>query len=101
MGDSAVFDFVCDRIEQSAKMDRLAARGTVRLALKQAGLEARSVTPQQMSVVLERVLPGELGSRGVEGGEALCASIRSGLSSVATGGEQDTPDAVFRRLGGA
>lgn len=101
MADSAIFDFVCDKLEQATGMDRLAVRGTVRIALKQAGLEARGVTAQQMGVVLERVLPGELTTRGVEGGEALCAKIRSGLASVATGSQVDTPDAVFQRLGGA
>ena len=101
MADSAVFDFVCDKLERSAKMDRLAVRGTVRIALKNAGLEARSVTTQQMGVVLERLLPAELGSRGVEGGEAICSAIRSGLASVAQGAAVDTPDAVFQRLGGA
>jgi hypothetical protein len=101
MADSAVFDFVCDKLEQSTQMDRLAVRGTVRIALKQAGLEARSVSAQQMSVVLERLLPGELATRGVDGGEALCSQIRSGLSGVAATAQVDTPDAVFQRLGGA
>jgi hypothetical protein len=101
MADSAVFDFVCDKLEQATRMDRLAVRGTVRIALKQAGLEARGVTAQQMAVVLERVLPAELNTRGVEGGEAVCAQIRSGLGSVASGSQVDTPDAVFQRLGGA
>jgi hypothetical protein len=101
MADSAVFDFVCDKLEQATQMDRLAVRGTVRIALKQAGLEASGVTAQQMGVVLERLLPAELTTRGVEGGEAICAKIRSGLSSVASSAQVDTPDAVFQRLGGA
>jgi hypothetical protein len=101
MADSAVFDFVCDKLEQATQMDRLAVRGTVRIALKQAGLEARAVTAQQMGVVLERLLPAELASRGVDGGEALCTKIRSGLSGVAASSQVDTPDAVFQRLGGA
>lgn len=101
MAESAVFDFVCDKLEQGTSLDRLAIRGTVRIALKQAGLEARSVTPQQMSVVLERVLPAELTTRGVDGGDALCARIRSGVASLAASAQVDTPDAVFQRLGGA
>ena len=101
MADSAVFDFVCDKLEQATAMDRLAVRGTVRIALKQAGLEARTVTGQQMAVVLERVLPTELASRGVDGGDALCTKILAGLPSVASGAQMDTPDAVFQRLGGA
>ena len=101
MAESAVFDFVCDKIEQGTALDRLAVRGTVRIALKQAGLEARTVTVPQMGVVLERLLPAELASRGVEGGDALCAKTRTGLASVASSAAVDTPDAVFQRLGGA
>jgi hypothetical protein len=100
MADSTVFDFVCDKIEQATQMDRLAVRGTVRIALKQAGLEARTVTGQQMAVVLERVLPAELATRGVDGGDGLCTRIRAGLPTVAAT-QVDTPDAVFQRLGGA
>jgi hypothetical protein len=101
MAESAVFDFVCDSLEQGTSMDRLAVRGTVRIALKQAGLEARTVTAQQMAVVLERVLPMELSTRGVDGGDALCTKILSGLASAAPATQVDTPDAVFQRLGGA
>lgn len=101
MAESAAFDFVCDKLEESTSLDRLAVRGTVRIALKQAGLEARSVTAEQMGVVIEKILPGELASRGVDGGEAICGRIRSGLSSVVSTGQADTPDAVFQRLGGS
>lgn len=100
MADSAVFDFVCDQIERASQMDRLAVRGTVRIALKQAGLDALTVTTQQMAVVLERILPSELTTRGVDGGEALCARIQSGLPNVVAGTQVETADAVFKRLGG-
>lgn len=100
MADSESFARVCDQLERETALDRLAARGTVRLALKQAGLEARSVTPDQMRVVLQRILPGELVSRGVENGEALCEALAQGLSGLATGTGAETPDAIFQRLGG-
>lgn len=99
MAESQAFDFVCDQLEQGTQLDRLAARGTVRLALKQAGLEPGSVTPEQMGVVVERVLPAELSSRGVEA-EAVCAAIRGGLAGLGSGPAVETPDAVFKRLGG-
>lgn len=101
MADSTAFDFVCDRLEEGSALDRLAVRGTVRIALKQAGLEARSATPEQLAVVVEKVLPGELASRGVEGHEGLCSAIRTGLGSLAPGPQADSPDAVFERLGGS
>ncbi|MDJ0787097.1 MAG: hypothetical protein QNK05_09855 [Myxococcota bacterium] len=100
MADSQAFEFVCDQLEEKSSLDRLAARGTVRIALKQAGLEARSVTPDQMSVVVERLLPAELTSRGVEGVDELCSALRDGLGSVSSADAAETPDAVFQRLGG-
>jgi len=101
MADSAAFDFVCDRLEEGSPLDRLAVRGTVRIALKQAGLEARSATPGQLGVVVEKVLPAELAARGVDGHEGLCSSIRAGLEGLAPGTQADSPDAVFERLGGS
>ena len=101
MSDSPAFDYVCGELEARTELDRLAARGTVRLALKQAGLEARSVTADQMKVVLDRVLPDELNSRGIEGGAAVCSDLQGGLASIDSGAEPETPDAVFKRLGGS
>lgn len=101
MAATSPFDFVCTRLEEATSLDRLAARGTVRLALKESGLEARGVTPEQMAVVLDRVLPRELAARGVEEGESVCSQIRSDLRSLGSGAAADTPDAVFQRLGGA
>ncbi|MCG8591630.1 MAG: hypothetical protein MJE66_20220 [Proteobacteria bacterium] len=100
MADSPLFDFVCSELESGSSLDRLEARGTVRLALKQAGLEVRSVTADQMAVVLEKVLPGELTARGVDGGEALCERMRGGLAQFQSGEDGDSPEAVFARLGG-
>lgn len=100
MSDSQAFGFVCEQLEARTSLDRLAARGTVRIALKQAGLEARSVTSEQMAVVLDRLLPSELIARGIEGGDAICTELRSGIESVGVDDVSETPDAVFQRLGG-
>jgi hypothetical protein len=102
MADSAAFEWTCTELEQISSLDRLEARGTVRLALKQSGLEARNVSPDQMKVVLEKVLPGELETRGIDGAAGLCSSLLPGLAAVvadATPGEM--PDEIFRRLGGS
>jgi hypothetical protein len=101
VAESVAFDHICAKIESGTPLDRLAVRGTVRIALKQAGLDARSVTPDQMAVVVERILPGELTARGVDDVEDLCTGILSGLSSLKTDGGAETPDAVFQRLAGS
>lgn len=100
MADSAVFECVCEVLERSTSLDRLESRGTVRLALKQAGLEARTVTTSQMTVVLEKVLPGELASRGIGDVDALLAQAVSALAAIESGAQHDSPESVFARLGG-
>ena len=64
-----------------------------------AGLEAASVTPAQLAVVVEKLLPRQLHSHGVADPNAVCARVRDVLAGV------DAPapagaDAVFARLGG-
>lgn len=100
MPDSAAFEYACAELEARSALDRLASRGTIRISLKQAGLEARSVTPEQLAVVIQKILPAELSSRGVDGVEEVCQRILSGLRGVAAGPVSETPDAVFKRLGG-
>jgi hypothetical protein len=102
MAESEVFDFVCEQLEQCTTLDRLEARGTVRITLKDAGLEARSVSVPQMTVVLEKLLPAELESRGVTDGTGSCQAIAAGLLSldIDVDAAGDTPEGVFERLGG-
>ena len=97
---SEAFDLVCEGIERGTALDRMQSRGTVRLALKEAGLDPARVQPNEMAVVLRRILPGALRSRGVESADELCADLARGLANVATAPQQDTPDAIFQRLGG-
>jgi rhamnose utilization protein RhaD (predicted bifunctional aldolase and dehydrogenase) len=97
---SSIFDFVAAEIERHTRLATLEARGTLRLALKQAGLDARQVTTEQMSVVLERVLPGEMRSRGVLRPDEVCRTVARALrvAHPDAGAAGDTPEAIFRRL---
>ena len=99
MADSAAFDHACAELERRTSLDRLEARGTIRIALKQAGLEARSVMPDQMKVVVEKVLPRELQTRGIDDAEAVCSALASGLAGLDGGQAEEGPDQVFARLG--
>jgi hypothetical protein len=99
MANTEVFDFVCAQLESRTALDRLSSRGTVRIALKQAGFEPGSVTPEQMAVVVERLLPAELASRDIRDAADLCAALAARTRLLASGEKRDTPDAVFRRLG--
>jgi hypothetical protein len=100
MPDSTAFEYACTELEAQTALDRLASRGTIRIALKQAGLEARSVAPEQLAVVVQKILPAELSSRGVDAVEEVCQRILGGLRGVVAGPVSETPDAVFKRLGG-
>ena len=103
MAESDAFGVVCDHLERSTSLDRPAARGTVRLALKEAGLDPESVTPEQMAVVTEKVLPAELQSLRISDVEGHCQSLRAHLKRLGPGGSEGSagPEAVFERLAGA
>jgi len=100
MAESKAFQHVCEDLEHRTPLDRLAARGTVRLALKESGLDPASVTPVQMAVVLRQVMPRELLSRGIADAEKVCDAIRTGVQALPAEASADSPDAVFARLGG-
>ncbi len=99
---SATFDWVAGDLGRRSQMSRLEARGTLRLALKEAGLLPKTVALGPMLVVIERILPPLLAQRGVresaEMSRALIASARAEASLDAPEGE--TPENVFSRFGG-
>ena len=74
----------------------------MRLALKEAGLDARSVTVEQMVVMLRKVMPGEIRSCGVEQPEAVCDAVVKALQvahpSTGSATDPESPEAIFRRL---
>ena len=96
---ASIFDFVAEELERRTDLAKLEARGTVRLALKEAGLDARSVSPEQMAEIVREVMPGEMRARGVEGAEEVCEAITGALKSspVPSGTpETEPPDPAFR-----
>jgi hypothetical protein len=105
MADSAAFGWVCEQLQRATHLSDLEARGTVRLALKQAGLDARGVTGDEMAVLLRKVLPQELTQRAVEDAASVCEDLATRIKSERLRGTDGAADsksveAVFRRLGG-
>ena len=103
MADGAAFDWICNRLERDTSLDRRESRGTLRLALRAAGLDAHSAMPDQLMVVAQNELVAELSARGIDDAEDLCARLAAGLeseavhlASVDAGG---TSDATSSRLG--
>ena len=104
MVESPVFDWMSNALEEVTPWNALSARGTVRLALKKAGLDPRSVNKVEMIVVVDRLLERELAVRGIEDAAQVCRDLRSRLEteSFGSGAHQPVrPEEVFRRvLGG-
>ena len=101
MADLTVFECACTSLEELTQLSRLEARGTMRIALKEAGLDPTSVRAAELCVVARRVLPNELGARGVADAESICERLCSRLSQIEDAASADTPEAVFARLGSA
>jgi hypothetical protein len=103
LGDSYVFEWVGNELERRTDLRRIEARGTVRLALREAGLEPRTVTAEQMRVVLKRILPAALERRRVVDAEGLCIELAEGVLDLVTRSDARATESaydIFRRLGG-
>ena len=99
--DATLFDLAAERLENHTGIDRLEARGTLRIALKAAGLEPNNLTGAQLQVVFEKVMPGELESRGINNVPDVCAAVLSDLAragGAAAVASATSPDDIFRRL---
>jgi hypothetical protein len=101
MADSSVFERACASLEELTQLSRLEARGTIRIALKEAGFDPASVRAAELSVVATRVLPDELAARGVADAKSICERLRGRLSEIQDSAGAQRPEAVFARLGGA
>ncbi len=99
--EAGVFQMTCEELEQRTRLSDLEARGTVRLALRSSGLEARTVNRDEMSMVLARVLPRELRLRQITKAEEICISIAEALELEPSGRglpESSDLDAAFARV---
>jgi hypothetical protein len=97
-----LFDLAAEKLEESTDMDRLTARGTLRLALKEAGLDAHKLTIPQLRAVFERLMPKELDARGVGDAVTTCEAAMDEIARSADAidiASSASPDDVFKRLG--
>ena len=102
MTESPVFEWACAILERGARWSRLQARGTVRLVVRDAGLDTRTLRASQLHVIALRLLPKELRSRGVDDVDALCTALSECPGSVeaeARAMAPVDPEEVFKRLG--
>lgn len=98
MTGSHTFEWLCSELEARTGLSKLEARGTVRLILKDVGLDPSSVTPQQMLVVVERMMSAALQKRKVEDAGQLCEALARGLRDIRAEAPRDDAYDVFDRL---
>ena len=98
-----LFDVAAERLEHHTGFSRIESRGTLRIALKSAGLEPKSLTIDELRVVFEKLMPGELEHRGVSDATSVCGAVIGDLANSPTPTDGDAAgdvDGIFRRLGG-
>ena len=100
MAGSLAFDAARNELERSAGMDAWAARGALQLSLMDAGLEPSRVTPAQLRVVVDRLLPKQLQSQKVLDVRGVCEKIQGALALLGEDPNAESPERVFGRLGG-
>jgi hypothetical protein len=99
---TSLFDIAAGELEAGSEMDRLEARGTLRLALKQAGLDVANLTVPQLQAVFEKLMPRELEARGVADATATCDAVMKDIANAASTADleaSNSPDEIFKRLG--
>ena len=101
MSTGSEFEFACQALEAATNLDRLQSRGTMRIALKAAGLEASSVTAPHMLVVLKQVLPAELKNLGIPDPVAICEVLVVQFENATWDAPtSESPETIFERIGG-
>jgi hypothetical protein len=98
VSESSAFAWLCSQVEEATGFSRIEARGTVRLALKELGLLAADLTPNQASSVAAHALPRELGARGVGDAEALCCRLADEAKTLPDERSGAAPDEIFGEL---
>lgn len=93
------FEAACGELESATELTNLESRGTVRLALKRAGLEPKTATVREMCKVIELILPEELAARAIPA-EPACARMLTCLENLPTSvSSSSSPAEIFRHLG--
>lgn len=90
--DSPAFEVVCEALESLTKMTRSEARGTVRITLKQIGLDPTHVTRSEIAATLMTALPGVLEACRIEDAQQVCAEIARSL--LASSSASPSPEAT-------
>ena len=100
MKESPIFTATCEAIEEMSDLSRLEARGTVRLAMKAAGLEVHDVTSREMLALLNTLMPRELEARAVADVEKVIEHARGAVKAVGAQSEPGSAEQLFETIAG-
>jgi hypothetical protein len=99
MSDSPVFEFVCEQVQNEAQLSRLEARGTVRLLLKEVGLDPQVVGKGAAILAVDRFLEQALRVRRVaDAGPATARILKALRDSGLEDPDGEDPAAIFGRI---
>lgn len=100
MSPTEVFDWLGDRIGQRASLSRTEARGLLRVALRDVGLQPEGLTVKQAQLLLAHGLEPALTRVKVPKPQEVCLALRTDLEGArfAAAPTEDAAD-VFGRLG--
>lgn len=97
-----LFTWASKALERATTMTPPQCRGTVRLALKQVGLEPKTLTVAGLVIVFEQIMPRELEVRGVKTYKAVCLQLLSELAEAELDDNEPTgpskTDSILRRM---
>jgi hypothetical protein len=101
--ERSLFELAADLLERHSALDRLEARGALRLALKDAGLRAEALGSREITAVLQKLMPERLAKMGVTDGASVCERALREIARIAAQADsapEADRDRIFRRLGG-
>jgi hypothetical protein len=97
---SPIFEWLSEELARRSSLTLLQSRGTIRIALDNAGVEARTLRMGPALVVVERILPRELTVRGIANAATMCTELALALRSATfTTTGPEPADTAFERLG--
>lgn len=98
--DSDSFTLVADRLCELTDLDRIEARGTIRLAFKEAGVDVGSFGFDELRAVFTAIMPRALEARGCSSAESVCEEVLVSVDGTLAETPERSRDAIMRRLGG-
>ncbi|MCA9503469.1 MAG: hypothetical protein H6748_04300 [Spirochaetaceae bacterium] len=95
---STAFEQASRQLERSTDLDRLEARGTLRIMLKKAGFDAKSIGRSDLQAVIQQLLPEELVARGIARPEHVIEGLVAALAPLEDETDRRQPSEIFRRM---